>query len=87
MILTWKSFISVSFLFNWIGFLFSLCIVQTVAGRCGALSGLGLGIVKWVAIIKVDILLYILNVPIEICCKNTAFYRSVCIRFPKTVGW
>jgi len=22
----------VSFLFNWIGFLFSLCIVQTVAG-------------------------------------------------------
>ncbi|XP_052796272.1 NEDD4 family-interacting protein 1-like [Mya arenaria] len=41
-----------SFLFNWIGFLFSLCLVQTVAGRCGALSGLGLGIVKWVAIIK-----------------------------------
>ncbi|XP_052280117.1 NEDD4 family-interacting protein 1-like isoform X3 [Dreissena polymorpha] len=41
-----------SFLFNWIGFLFSVCLVQTIAGRCGALSGLGLGIVKWVAIIK-----------------------------------
>ncbi|XP_060581510.1 NEDD4 family-interacting protein 1-like [Ruditapes philippinarum] len=41
-----------SFLFNWIGFLFSLCISQTVAGRCGALSGLGLSIVKWVAIVK-----------------------------------
>lgn len=41
-----------SFLFNWIGFLFSLCITDTVAGRCGALSGLGLSIVKWVAIVK-----------------------------------
>lgn len=41
-----------SFLFNWVGFLFSLCISQTVAGRCGALSGLGLSIVKWVAIVK-----------------------------------
>lgn len=41
-----------SFLFNWLGFLFSLCISHTVAGRCGALSGLGLSIVKWVAIVK-----------------------------------
>ena len=30
-----------------------LCISHTVAGRCGALSGLGLSIVKWVAIVKV----------------------------------
>ncbi|ESO99956.1 hypothetical protein LOTGIDRAFT_230882 [Lottia gigantea] len=42
----------VAFLFNWVGFLLSLCISNTVAGRCGALSGLGLSIVKWVAIVK-----------------------------------
>lgn len=41
-----------SFFFNWIGFLLSLCLTNTVAGRCGALSGLGLSIVKWVAIVK-----------------------------------
>ncbi|KAL5011346.1 hypothetical protein ScPMuIL_009897 [Solemya velum] len=42
----------ISFLFNWIGFLSSLCLSNTVAGRCGALSGLGLSIVKWVVIVK-----------------------------------
>ncbi|XP_046574095.1 NEDD4 family-interacting protein 1-like [Haliotis rubra] len=42
----------IAFLFNWIGFLLSLCISNTVAGRCGALAGLGLSIVKWVAIVK-----------------------------------
>ncbi|XP_064608514.1 NEDD4 family-interacting protein 1-like [Liolophura sinensis] len=42
----------ISFLFNWIGFLVSLCISNTVAGRCGAISGLGLSIVKWAAIVK-----------------------------------
>ncbi|XP_050415086.1 NEDD4 family-interacting protein 1 [Patella vulgata] len=42
----------VAFLFNWVGFLLSLCISNSVAGRCGALSGLGLSIVKWVAIAK-----------------------------------
>ncbi|CAG5123120.1 unnamed protein product, partial [Candidula unifasciata] len=42
----------VSFLFNWLGFLLSLCLSNTVAGRCGAMSGLGLSIVKWVAIVK-----------------------------------
>lgn len=41
-----------SFLFNWLGFLMSLCITNTVAGRCGALAGLGLSMVKWVAIVK-----------------------------------
>lgn len=42
----------ISFLFNWLGFLLSLCVSNTVAGRCGALSGFGLSIVKWVAIAK-----------------------------------
>ncbi|XP_069130787.1 NEDD4 family-interacting protein 2-like [Argopecten irradians] len=42
----------VAFFFNWIGFLFSICVFTTIAGRCGALSGLGLSIVKWVAIVK-----------------------------------
>lgn len=45
---------SVSFLFNWLGFLLSLCLSNTEAGRCGALSGLGLSIVKWVVIAKVS---------------------------------
>lgn len=43
---------AISFLFNWLGFLISLCITNTVAGRCGALSGLGLSMVKWVVIMK-----------------------------------
>jgi len=42
----------ISFLFNWLGFLLSLCVSNTVAGRCGALSGLGLSIVKWVVIVR-----------------------------------
>ncbi|GFO09391.1 nedd4 family-interacting protein 1-like [Plakobranchus ocellatus] len=42
----------ISFLFTWIGFLLSLCLSNTVAGRCGALSGLGLSIVKWVVIVR-----------------------------------
>ncbi|CAH1777495.1 unnamed protein product [Owenia fusiformis] len=42
----------IAFLFNWIGFLVSLCISSTIAGRFGALSGLGLSIVKWVLIVK-----------------------------------
>ncbi|GFR83135.1 NEDD4 family-interacting protein 1-like [Elysia marginata] len=42
----------ISFLFTWIGFLLSLCLSNTVAGRCGALSGLGLSIVKWVVIAR-----------------------------------
>ena len=44
----------VSFLFNWVGLLVSLCITNTVAGRFGALAGFGLSLVKWVAIIKVS---------------------------------
>lgn len=41
-----------AFFFNWIGLLFAICFFNTIAGRCGALSGLGLSIVKWVAIFK-----------------------------------
>ncbi|KAK3099777.1 hypothetical protein FSP39_009501 [Pinctada imbricata] len=41
-----------AFFFNWIGFLFSVCMFNTIAGRCGALSGLGLSIVKWIIIVK-----------------------------------
>ena len=44
---------SVAFLFNWVGLLAALCVSNTVAGRFGALSGFGLSIVKWVAIVQV----------------------------------
>ncbi|KAL8603185.1 hypothetical protein ACOMHN_032631 [Nucella lapillus] len=42
----------ISFLFNWLGFLISVCLSNSVAGQCGAISGLGLSIIKWVAIVK-----------------------------------
>lgn len=42
----------ISFVFNWIGLLASLCLTQSVAGRLGAMSGFGLSLVKWVAIVK-----------------------------------
>lgn len=48
------AYVLVSFLFNWVGLLVSLCITNTVAGRFGALAGFGLSLVKWVAIIKVS---------------------------------
>lgn len=41
-----------AFFFNWIGFLCSICLFNTIAGRCGALSGLGLSIVKWICIVR-----------------------------------
>lgn len=44
---------AVGFVFNWIGLLGSLCITETIAGRLGAMSGFGLSLVKWVAIMKV----------------------------------
>ena len=43
----------VAFLFNWIGLLAAICMTHTVAGRFGAISGFGLSMVKWVAIVKV----------------------------------
>lgn len=42
----------ISFLFNWLGFLISVCLSNSMAGQCGAISGLGLSIIKWVAIVK-----------------------------------
>jgi len=42
----------IAFLFNWIGLLVSVCVTHTVAGRFGAISGFGLSMVKWVAIVK-----------------------------------
>lgn len=41
-----------AFVFNWIGLLGSLCITESIAGRLGAMSGFGLSLVKWVAIMK-----------------------------------
>ena len=45
--------VPVSFLFNWMGLLATLCLSETVAGRLGAIAGFGLSIVKWAAILKV----------------------------------
>ncbi|CAD5114112.1 DgyrCDS3257 [Dimorphilus gyrociliatus] len=42
----------ISFLFNCIGLLFSVCISHTIAGRSGALAGFGLSMIKWVFIVK-----------------------------------
>lgn len=41
-----------AFIFNWLGLLLAFCMMHTCAGRFGALSGFGLSIVKWVAIVK-----------------------------------
>lgn len=46
---------SVSFIFNWVGFIFAYCVTNTIAGRYGALSGFGLSLIKWVFIIKVNL--------------------------------
>ena len=50
------NFLVVAFVFNWVGLLASLCINHTVAGRFGAISGFGLSMVKWVLIVKVEIM-------------------------------
>eukprot|EP00122_Pirum_gemmata_P013800 Pgem_evm1s12853 len=36
----------VAFFLNWIGFLFSYFFSRTLAGRCGATSGFGLGLIR-----------------------------------------
>jgi len=41
-----------AFIFNWVGLMISLCFSHSIAGRMGALSGFGLSLVKWVAIVK-----------------------------------
>ncbi|XP_023648885.1 NEDD4 family-interacting protein 2-like [Paramormyrops kingsleyae] len=43
----------VAFLFNWIGFCLSFCLTNTMAGRCGALSGFGLSLVKWIFVLRI----------------------------------
>lgn len=42
----------ISFFFNWIGFFTSICLIPTMAGKYGALSGFGLSMAKWVAILR-----------------------------------
>lgn len=41
-----------AFLFNWVGLVAAFCLMKSCAGRFGALTGLGLSLVKWVAIAK-----------------------------------
>jgi len=45
--------VAVAFLFNWVGLIAAFCLMRSVAGRFGALTGFGLSLVKWVAIAKV----------------------------------
>lgn len=45
-------YISVAFIFNWIGFLLLMCFCHTIASRYGALSGFGLSLAKWTLIVK-----------------------------------
>lgn len=42
----------VCFLFNWIGYLLCFCLFNSVAARCGAISGVGLSLVKLLIILK-----------------------------------
>ena len=48
----------VSFFFNWIGFFTCICLMPTMAGKYGALSGFGLSMVKWATIVRVCLLFY-----------------------------
>ncbi|KAM9781738.1 NEDD4 family-interacting protein 1-like [Syngnathus typhle] len=41
-----------AFLFNWIGYLISVCLTTSAAGRCGAASGFGLSLFKWLLIVR-----------------------------------
>ncbi len=41
--------LSVSFVLGWFGFLIALCTSATVAGRAGAVSGLGAAFVRFAA--------------------------------------
>ncbi|XP_048214192.1 NEDD4 family-interacting protein 1-like [Perognathus longimembris pacificus] len=41
-----------AFLFNWIGFFLSFCLTTSAAGRCGAISGFGLSLIKWILIVR-----------------------------------
>ncbi|XP_031708215.1 NEDD4 family-interacting protein 2 [Anarrhichthys ocellatus] len=41
-----------AFLFNWIGFILSFCLTNTIAGRYGAICGFGLSLIKWILIVR-----------------------------------
>ncbi|KAJ8255604.1 hypothetical protein COCON_G00194680 [Conger conger] len=42
-----------AFLFNWIGFCLSFCLLtNTIAGRYGAICGFGLSLIKWILIVR-----------------------------------
>lgn len=43
---------TITFIFNWIGFLILTCFFSSVASRYGALSGFGLSLAKWTFIVK-----------------------------------
>lgn len=42
----------ICFLFNWLGYLICFCLFTSVAARCGAISGIGLNLVKLLLILK-----------------------------------
>uniref|UniRef100_A0A8C7BH25 NEDD4 family-interacting protein 2 n=1 Tax=Neovison vison TaxID=452646 RepID=A0A8C7BH25_NEOVI len=41
-----------AFIFNWLGFCLSFCVANTIAGRSGAICGLGLSLIKWILIVR-----------------------------------
>ncbi|KNC83816.1 hypothetical protein SARC_03945 [Sphaeroforma arctica JP610] len=42
----------ISFFLNWLGFLLAYVFSRTIAGKCGATSGFGLGLIKLVLVVK-----------------------------------
>lgn len=60
--LIWMNCLPVAFLFNWIGFFLSFCLTTSAAGRYGAISGFGLSLIKWVLIVRVRAIHWMLTV-------------------------
>ena len=50
----------IAFFFNWIGFFASICLLPNAAGKYGALSGFGLSMAKWVTIVRVCLIFFLL---------------------------
>ena len=46
-------FISVCFLFSWMGYIICCCLFASIAARFGAMSGIGLNFVKMLVIVRV----------------------------------
>ncbi|KAK2716173.1 NEDD4 family-interacting protein 1-like [Artemia franciscana] len=77
----------VTFLFNWVGFLLCTCVCQSIAGRYGALSGLGLSLVKWALIVKqhTDLIsdenrwlwYLLLMLGLTLCIRATVIYQCI----------